>query len=157
MDRDAWGTGGRCGDEEGDEREGDGTDARHRREGTRGLMIGRLTEQQLRDLWARWTEHRPEELDWSVDMELRMERGALRGLVGAEHTLIIRLMEGSFTGPRLLAQWETGLEFLPRFYEALLAAFEDEHLMFTCKQRVVPWYGQLVHEFVWGYVLERGA
>jgi hypothetical protein len=73
-------------------------------------VIGGITEQQLRDAWARWTERRPEELDWTTTIRVEAADPGTLGARGAQSFVwVVELADRSSPlGPRVLGTWPMG-------------------------------------------------
>lgn len=69
------------------------------------MGMGGITEQELRDAWARWTERRPDDLDWQV--EIKVGAGDRDALASVHRTTFVWAVELT-CGSRTLGRWEVG-------------------------------------------------
>lgn len=126
-----------------------------------------LTERALRDAWARWTELRPEDLDWSVGVELAMRRRdvcvPIVGRSGGwprEHVAMVRILEAVPGAPSLPRREVFACEVEPeevlRVVDALAEMFMDEPLMAWVRERLPGWREALECS-VWRRLRSRSA
>lgn len=127
--------------------------------------VGGFDEQALRDAWARWSEHRPEDLDWSVTIELRMDERMLPvGVFRVEHKAGEQVAEVTLHEPmppermqsgvaggdlrRRIASWEVPPRMVLALHEVLEQAFLDGVFLAVVRERMGDWEGY-VHSYVW--------
>lgn len=143
-----------------------------------GIVSRALTEEQWRDVSARWSEMRPEHLDWKVHTEIhargtidvredweRAMNVRMDTLRPARHVAVIEL-QGSTESElsyspndlppmRTIATWEVESTLLGELLECLVEMFSDERLMLMVKRRGPLWEDS-VQQWVWERFHERG-